>query len=52
MAIYIEEEQENIYMQLYIDPGTGSMLFTVLVGILGALIYGLRNFIQKLLFAA
>lgn len=37
-------------MLLYIDPGTGSMLFTVLVGVLGALIYGLRNFIMKMQF--
>ena len=37
-------------MCFYIDPGTGSMLFTVLVGILGALIYGLRNFILKMQF--
>lgn len=27
---------------LYIDPGTGSMLFTVLIGILGAFVYTLR----------
>ena len=37
-------------MQLYIDPGTGSMLFTVLVGVLGAGIYGLRTLIMKLQF--
>ena len=37
-------------MQLYIDPGTGSMLFTVLVGVLGAAIYGLRNLIVKMQF--
>ena len=30
-------------MKLYIDPGTGSMLFTVLIGVIGALIYALRN---------
>ncbi|MGI5977183.1 MAG: CDP-glycerol glycerophosphotransferase family protein [Candidatus Limivicinus sp.] len=37
-------------MQLYIDPGTGSMLFTVLVGVLGALVYAFRNLIIKLQF--
>lgn len=37
-------------MQLYIDPGTGSMLFTVLVGVLGASIYGLRSLIMKMQF--
>ena len=29
-------------MTLYIDPGTGSMLFTILIGIIGAGIYSLR----------
>lgn len=28
---------------LYIDPGTGSMLFTILIGILGTCVYLLRN---------
>ena len=27
---------------LYIDPGTGSMLFTVLLGVIGALVYSVR----------
>ena len=35
-------------MLLYIDPGTGSMLVTVLLGIIGALIYSLRTRIMKL----
>ncbi len=38
-------------MQLYIDPGTGSMLFTILVGVLGAGIYALRNVAMKIRFA-
>ena len=29
-------------MNLYIDPGTGSMLFTVLIGIIGAVMYSIR----------
>ena len=33
---------------LYVDPGTGSMLVTVLIGIAGALIYGLRTRMMKL----
>ncbi len=33
---------------LYIDPGTGSMLFTVLLSILGAAFYSLRMLIVKL----
>ena len=38
-------------MQMYIDPGTGSMLFTVLIGIIGAAIYSLRMLWIKLRFA-
>ena len=34
-------------MFLYIDPGTGSMLFTVLIGVFGALIYAFRNVLLK-----
>ncbi|MBE6589203.1 MAG: CDP-glycerol--glycerophosphate glycerophosphotransferase [Ruminococcaceae bacterium] len=33
---------------LYIDPGTGSMLFTVLLSILGAAFYSLRMLIVKI----
>lgn len=35
---------------MYIDPGTGSMLFTILLGILGAGIYALKNLFIKLRF--
>ncbi len=35
---------------LYIDPGTGSMLFTILIGILGTCVYLLRNVWVKLRF--
>ena len=38
-------------MRFYIDPGTGSMLFTILVGVLGAGIYALRNVFMKIRFA-
>ena len=38
-------------MQFYIDPGTGSMLFTILIGILGAAFYALRGALMKLRFA-
>ena len=37
-------------MFLYIDPGTGSMLFTILIGLLGAGIYFLRGIAVKLKF--
>ncbi len=37
-------------MRLYIDPGTGSMLFTILMGVLGAGIYAMRNVVVKLRF--
>lgn len=35
---------------LYIDPGTGSMLFTILVGVIGAAFYSLRMLFIKLRF--
>lgn len=38
-------------MKLYIDPGTGSMLFTVLLGLIGAAMYSLRMLFIKLRFA-
>ncbi len=34
-------------MFCYIDPGTGSMLFTILLGVFGALIYSIRLFFVK-----
>lgn len=37
-------------MTLYIDPGTGSMLFTILLGVIGAAIYSLRMLFIKLKF--
>lgn len=36
--------------QLYIDPGTGSMLFAILIGIIGALGYLLRSLLVKIRF--
>ena len=39
-------------MRLYIDPGTGSMLFTILISILGVLIYAFRNVLVKIRFMA
>ena len=35
-------------MAMYIDPGTGSMLFTVLIGVIGAGVYSVRNLKMKL----
>ncbi len=37
---------------LYIDPGTGGMLFTVLFGIFGVVIFSVRAFIMKLKYSA
>lgn len=37
-------------MLLYIDPGTGSMLFTILIGVIGAGIYSLRMLWIKIRF--
>ena len=39
-------------MLLYIDPGTGSMLFTILIGVISAGIYGIRGFIMKLKYSS
>ena len=38
-------------MFLYIDPGTGSMLFTVLLGLIGAAFYAIRMLVIKIRFA-
>ena len=35
-------------MLLYIDPGTGSMLFTIAVGLLGTAVFALRKLFLKL----
>ena len=37
-------------MTLYIDPGTGSMLFTILIGVLGIAVYALRGLFMKIRF--
>ena len=37
-------------MRLYIDPGTGSMLFAVLIGVLGVLRFALKGAFVKLRF--
>ena len=35
-------------MKLYIDPGTGSMLFTILLGVIGAAFYSVRMLFLRL----
>ena len=35
---------------LYIDPGTGSMLFTILIGLIGAGLYSARMLMVKVKF--
>ncbi|MBQ7504310.1 MAG: CDP-glycerol glycerophosphotransferase family protein [Ruminococcus sp.] len=37
-------------MRLYIDPGTGSMLFAILIGVIGAAGFLIRNAITKIKF--
>ena len=37
-------------MRLYIDPGTGSMLFAILIGIIGAVRYVIKIGMVKLKF--
>ena len=38
------------FLVTYIDPGTGSMLFTILVGVLGAGLYAAREALVKMRF--
>lgn len=38
-------------MLLYIDPGTGSMLFTIIIGIISASVFFLRTLLVKIRFA-
>ena len=40
------------YSHAYIDPGTGSMLFTILIGVLGAGIYKFKGLVLRLKFIA
>ena len=35
-------------LMAYIDPGTGSMLFTILLGLTGVVFYGLKSFLLKI----
>ena len=37
-----------VNLNLYIDPGTGSMLFTLLIGVLSAAVYGARTLFIRL----
>ena len=39
-------------LSFYIDPGTGSMLFTLLIGLVSAGVYGVRNLAVKMRFLA
>lgn len=40
----------DLFKVLYIDPGTGGMLFTLLFGIFGVLVFSLRTLFMKLKF--
>ncbi len=42
----------DAFRMLYIDPGTGGMLFTVLFGIFGVAVFGLRALMVKIKFLA
>ena len=45
-ASYMRGEASGAFL-LYIDPGTGSMLFTVLIGVISAAVYSIRVFAMK-----
>ncbi|MBE6013792.1 MAG: CDP-glycerol--glycerophosphate glycerophosphotransferase [Lachnospiraceae bacterium] len=40
----------NVWALLYIDPGTGSMLFTIIVGLVSTLVFAFRGQLLKLKF--
>ena len=40
----------NFVIGLYIDPGTGSMLFTILIGVLGTFVFLFRKILLRLRF--
>lgn len=40
----------SLIMILYIDPGTGSMLFTILLGLISAVFFALKSWIIKIKF--
>ena len=48
---YRKETFDTMYVMLYIDPGTGSMLFTVLLGLIDAAFYSVRMLFIKLRFS-
>ena len=39
-------------VELYIDPGTGGMLFTILFGLFGVMVFALRTILMKVKFRA
>ena len=47
MAAFIAGGTASRAFILYIDPGTGSMLFTVLLGVISAAVYSVRVFAMK-----
>jgi len=49
---YLQERsfRMGLYKVLYIDPGTGGMLFTILFGIFGVAVFSIRALIMKLKF--
>ena len=49
-CLYVREILMGIFNVLYIDPGTGGMLFTVLFGIFGVAIFSFRALFMKLKF--
>jgi len=44
------DAHKEIDMILYIDPGTGSMLFTIIIGAAGVVVFGVRKLFYKIKF--
>ena len=49
-ADFLRSLQMNLIRVLYIDPGTGGMLFTILFGVFGVAVFSVRALIMRLKF--
>ncbi len=47
ILVMVSPKTAMLYSFAYIDPGTGSMLFTVLLGLISVLFYGFKSFLVK-----
>lgn len=57
ITVLMDEIQKGVYqimdnnvIFLYIDPGTGSMLFTILLGVIGSGMFFMKKLVMKIKF--